>query len=86
MCYHIQSSCEEGVSWCGVTLRLADGFFFRSAEAAVLNGLHDKKQIACKLCTDIIISCLQDGKFIDRSTNKPIIAGKFENSTNADDS
>lgn len=86
MCYHIQSSHENGVSWCGEKLSLANGFYFRDVEAAVLNGLHDKKQITCAICTDILIAYLQTGKFIDRSINKDIIAGKFENTSNADNS
>ena len=53
---------DDTLSWCGKPLD--NNFHFSSVEAAVLNGAHntnDKTPRACRLCTNVIITYLNEG-------------------------
>jgi hypothetical protein len=56
---HIRTDTDESKSWCGETLGME--FFFKNAEMAAINGMHESKPV-CNKCIDIIIHCLEKGR------------------------
>ena len=64
---HIQAIYDELHSVCGELL--GNEFYFKSIEAAVLNGKHEAKVVACHQCSQLIIDYLKRGANHVKETN-----------------
>lgn len=57
---HIKMTTTDSSAWCGAAL--GTDFYFKSSEDAALNGRYNEIPKACDLCTQEIISCLENGR------------------------
>lgn len=57
---HIKTIRDDTMAWCGDML--ATEFYFKDAEHAALNGLHDAKQMVCVRCVDAVVHALNEGR------------------------
>lgn len=69
MSNHIKEIFDDTLSICGELLGAE--FYFKSIDAAVLNGKHESSTVACHACSIKLIELLKKGmtKTCQRSTN-----------------
>lgn len=60
MTTHIKDIHDDNKSWCGVAL--ANEFYFKSVDHAVLNGMQHATLITCSVCTQAVIEKLICGR------------------------
>lgn len=59
MTSHIKSMHDDATAVCGAPL--TNEFHFKSVDAAVLNGMHEKKPVTCLYCIDHVVKFLLAG-------------------------
>lgn len=63
---HVRSVQNENESFCGE--KLGNEFYFKSIDAAALNGIHLSQVTTCEHCVSKIITCLTSGVNYDSSS------------------
>lgn len=56
---HVARGDNSGMTWCGVLLPM--DFVFVDSEHAALNGRNEGRLVACRECTENIVSALNNG-------------------------
>lgn len=68
MTNHIKAIHDDNVSVCGDAL--GNDFYFKTVEAAILNGIHEPSKPACRHCTDVLIQNLVRGTLTNEDKYK----------------